>query len=337
MRAMHVKRVVFPAVALMLLGIATALVLHASLRRPAALLPVVIVQLQVPHSGLLQIAEAKAYFAEQGLNVTLKTVLTGNEAISQVLRGDADVGSTAETPVAKALAEGKQPRIIATIFSSRWSSGIVVRKDHGILQPADLKGKRIGFVFGTNTHYDLETFLSFHDIALASVSMVPGMPDELVAAMLAGKLDATSIWMPYMTQLQQKLGDQVETFYPKEGYAQTFNLVVRADYVAHNRVAVDRLLRALLEAESFAETHPEQAIGIIAKASGLDSGTLRGHGDALTYELTLKQSLLIATENQIRWYVRRGLAPGAPFPDVLAAIETEPLRALKPSRVTISK
>lgn len=337
MFASMVKRLVWLSVAL-LLGIGIVLALAVALRRPAVPLPIVIVQLQAPYCGLLQIAQAKAYFAEQGLHVTIRSVQTGYEAIHQVLRGDADIGGAAETPFARTLAEGKQPKIIASIFSSRWSSGIVARKDHGIVQAADLKGKRLGYVFGTNGHYDLETFLSFNDIALSSVQMVSAPPDALVTAILLGQVDAASIWLPYLMQMQQKLGDKATTFYSTEAYVQTFNLVVRPDYVAHNRVAVERLLRALLKAEAFAATYPEQAMAIVAAASGLDPALLGRHGNAPTYELTLKQSLLIATENQVRWFLRRGLVSGTgQFPDVLAAIETAPLRALKPSAVTISK
>jgi ABC-type nitrate/sulfonate/bicarbonate transport system substrate-binding protein len=332
-----VKRAVFFAVALVV-GIGGVLILYFPFRQPPpSPLPIVIARFKTPHSGLVHIAEAKGYFAEVGLTATIRTVLTGHEAIAQVLRGEVDVGSTAETPIARALAEGKQPKIIATIFSSRWSSGIVGRKDHGILKPADLKGKRIGFVSGTNTHYDLETLLAFHNIPLDSITMVPGMPDQLVTALVSGEVDAASIWIPFMTQMQQKLGNNAETFYPKEGYAQTVNLVVRSDYVMRNREATDRVLRALLKAEFFAETHPKEATDIIASASGLDASALYGHGDPLTYELTLKQSLLKATENQVRWYFRRGLVPSGPFPDVLNAVETEPLRAIKPTGVTISK
>ena len=340
MRTMHVKQWWWLAVVL-LLAIGIAFALKPLFLRPVAPLSIVIAQLHLPHSGLLQIAQAKGYFAEQRLHVTVRRVLLGNEAVTQVLRGEADVGTTAETPVARALAEGKQPKIIASIFSSRWISGIVVRSDHGITQPLDLKGKRIGYVFGTNTHYDLETFLSFHDIALASVTMVPGMPDKLAEAMLLGELDAVSLWIPYLTQLQHQLGDKATTFYPNEGFMQTVILVVRPDYVARHRDAIDRLLRALLKAEAFVETDPQQALAIIAAASNLDADVLRGHGNPLTYELTLKQSLLIATENQARWFLRRGLVPGKQpddaGPDVLAAFETAPLRALKPSAVTVSK
>jgi NitT/TauT family transport system substrate-binding protein len=338
--AMDMKRAVFFLVALIVVAVVAviALTLYSRIRQlPLSPLPIVIAKLKAPHSGLLDIAEAKGYFAQEGLLATIKTVPTGHEAISLVLRGEADVGSTAETPIAKALAEGKQPKVIATIFSSRWSSGLVARKDHGIFKPADLRGKRIGFIFGTNTHYDLETFLAFYSIPLDSVSMVPGTPDELVSALVSGKVDAASIWIPYMSQMQQRLGNDAQTFYPDGFYSQMFNLVVRPGYVVSNRETTDRLLRALIKAESFAETHPDQAIDIVALASGVDASVLRGHGDPLTYDLNLKQSLLLAIENEVRWLVRRGFVPSGPLPDVLHAFETEPLRAIKPTGVTISR
>ena len=334
---MNVRRVVSFAVA-PLVGLGIVLVLYAHFRQPPpSLLPIVITQFATPHAGLLHIAEAKGYFAAEGLSVTIKTVETGHEAITQVLQGEADFGSSAETPIAKALAEGKQPRIIANIFSSRWSSGIVVRKDHGILQPADLKGKRIGFIFGTNVHYELETFLAFHNIPLDSVTLVPGTADELVTAITTGEVDAVTNWEPWISQIHQKLGNKAETFFPEGIYLETIALVVRPDYVARHRAAVDRLLRALLQAELFAETHPDQALSIIASASGLNASDLGGHGHPLIYELTLKQSLLRATENEVRWFFKRGLVAAGPFPDVLEAFETEPLRALKPAGVTIVK
>ncbi|PRC91955.1 ABC transporter substrate-binding protein [Solimicrobium silvestre] len=304
---------------------------------PPSPLPIVILRFQTPHSGLIHIAQAKGYFTDEGLTVTYKTMQVGPEAIARVLSGEADFATTAETPVAMALAEGKHPKFIATIFSSRWSSGIVARKDHGVLTPEDLKGKRIGFVFGTNTQYDLETFLAFHNIPLDSITMVPGLPTELVAELVSGKIDAASVWVPHMTNMQNQLGDNGVTFLRNEAYAQTINIIVRPDYAAHHRKEIDRFLRALYKAEIFTKEHSNEAYNIIASASGVDTSVLRGHGEPLTYELTLKQSLLIATENQVHWFFRRGLVPNGPFPDILDAFETEPLRAIKPTEVTISK
>jgi len=334
---MNYKKMLVPVMLVVMLIV--ALFFHFMLPLPAQLapIPVVIVRFETPHTGLIHIAEAKGYFADEGLAATVKSMQVGTEAVTRVLSGEADFGTSAETPVAMALAEGKKPKVIATLFSSRWSSGIVVRKDHGILKPEDLIGKRIGYVLGTNTQYDLETFMAFHNIPVSSVTMVQGLPKELVAEIVSGKIDAASIWIPHMTEMQKALGNKVQIFLRDEAYAQTINLIVRPGYVARHRETVDRMLRALYKAEIFVRDHPDEAFDIIAKASDIDSSVLRGHGEPLTYELTLKQSLLLATENQVHWFFRRGLVPAAPFPDILDAFETEPLRAIKPTEVTISK
>ena len=84
-----------------------------------------------------------------------------------------------------------------------------------------------------------------------------------------------------------------------------------------------------------ASSHRPEAIDIIAAASGSDAGFLRSHWNSLSCEVTLNQSLLVATENEARWILRRGFVPGGSMPDVLNAFEPEPLRALKPAAVSI--
>lgn len=307
------------------------------LSKPAAPIPVVVSTIQAPHSGLFYIADAKGFFLDEGLSPTFRAAPTGYDSIGDVLAGRADFAGAAETPAARHLAEGKQPRVIATLFNSRWNSAIVARKDRGIQQPGDLKGRRIGIVFSTATHYMLETFLAFHDIPLEAVTLVRYKPDEMLPALAAGEIDAASIWNPFLAQMQQRLGDRLQTFYPQEFYSEVFLLVVSPDYVERQREAVDRMLRALLRADGFAREHPQEALRIIAAATNTDANALTGQGQPLTFELALQQFVLLAMENEVRWYFRRNLVPPGPFPDVLQAFEPEPLRALKPEVVTITK
>lgn len=156
--------------------VAAVIAIHTLLfpNRPAAeLKPMSIARLATPHSGLLLVAEAKGFFIEEGLKVDIRTSQSGYDAINQILAGKVDIGTAAQTPIARALAEGNRPKVIATIYASQWNTGIIARKDRGIASPADLQGKRIGFVFGSAAHYLMDVFLTFHRIPLASVSPVP--------------------------------------------------------------------------------------------------------------------------------------------------------------------
>ena len=321
-----------------LMGVAAAAV-QVSQRQPRqhAALPLVIACINTPHSGLLQVAAAKGYFAEEGLAVTLRTVPTGYDAIQAVLKGEADVGAAAETPIARALDEGKPVQVVATIFASRNNVGIVARKDRGILTPANLAGKRIGVVFGTASHYMLETFLAFHDVAIDSVSQVPIKPDVMVSSIVSGEVDAVAAWNPSYAKAGQQLGDNATVFSSGEFYAETYNLAVREGYGADNMTKTEAMMRALVMAERFVAGNVDEAVAIITSTTGTDERIFRTALDPRTYELALNQSTLLATENEARWYLRRGLVKDGSIPDILKAFDTQPLRRVKPAGVSIVK
>lgn len=299
--------------------------------------PLVIACLDTPHSGLLLVAAAKGYFADEGLAVTLRTTPTGYQAIQMVLKADAEIGAAAETPIALALDQGQALRIIATVFTSRKNVGVAARRDRGIEKPADLQGKRIGVVFGTASHYMLETFLAFNGVAPDQVTQVPITADRLVTSVVSGEVDAVAAWNPSFDRARRMLGDNAAVFSSGEVYAETFNLVVRSGYAEQHPQTVAAVLRALVRAEHFIRDQDGEAVALIAAATRTDPASLRAALDPRTYEVTLSQSLLLATESEARWYLRRGLVKDGRMPDILAAFEIGPLQSVKPSGVSIVK
>jgi NitT/TauT family transport system substrate-binding protein len=306
-------------------------------RAPTPPIPISIARLAAPHSGLLHVAEANGYFADAGLAVGFATIPTGYDGIRLVEAGVVHVAGPAETPIARALAEGASLSVIATIFTSQSNSGVVARRDRGIDSPTDLAGRRIAFVFGTATHYLLETFLAYHGIPLSGVEMVAHPPEEAAAALVDGRVDALSIWTPHLNRVQRALGPRAVTFSPKDFYAETCNLVATPQFLGSQRAAVIGLIEALLRAEDFVRSDTDAALATIARASSMDVDDLVGAGTLPAFEVTLRQSLLLALENEIRWMYRRGLVRQEEFPDVLGAIAVEPLRSLRPLAVGIVK
>ncbi len=332
------RRAVIVASASVAVAAATALVAWAFRAPRTRRYPLRIARLATPHSGLLLLAERKGFFDREGLDVEVLTVPTGYEAIERVLAGTADIGAAAETPIARALAEGKTPVVLTTIFTSQWNSGVVGRKDLGVHQPEHLRGKRIGFVFGTATHYMLEAFLAFHGIQVEEVDLVRMPPDALHDAITTGKVAAAAAWTPFLSRIQDALGANGTTFLPRDFYAETFNLVSRPSFPERNRVAVVALMRALVAAESFARQAPDAALDVISEASGTPAQALRQGGQPLTFELSLRPALRLALDNEIDWFYRRGMVQrGASAPDVAAAIDPEPLRSVSPRAVGIGQ
>lgn len=326
-------------VAMVVLATLIVLVIGVILTRPApiVLMPVVISKVQVPYAGLIDIAEEKGFFTEVGIQASIKPVEYGPQSIQAVLSGQADFGTAAETPIATALVAQKPIKIIATIFQFGDEPGLIADRSQGISNPEDLKGKRIGVVAGTVSQYLVEVYLAFNQIPLSDVKIVELTPTDLVHALTSHQVDAIAARNPQFTQAVHALGDRKLILPTRDIYRLYFNLVVRPEYLASNKAVVMRVLKALLMASAYIASNPDDAIRIIANNSKMDINDVRDHWNPLSYELTLSRALLIATESQARWIVKRGLVSGGTMPDVLNAIELQPLQTLNPSGVTITR
>ncbi len=62
----------------------------------------------------------------------------------------------ADTPYVMAFAKGNQIAVASTVFCSRKTAGFLVHVDHGVRTVANLRGRRIGRVFGSNAQYFLD-------------------------------------------------------------------------------------------------------------------------------------------------------------------------------------
>lgn len=114
----------------------------------------------------------------------------------------------------------------------------------------DLKGKRIGIIWGSNAHYTALSALEEAGLSDQEVSLIPLELDQLVAAYQAGKIDGFSAWEPTLSVIAQ--GDKPTfTLYRKlsSGYLfldpQLFEQHPRA-----TQALVAAFVRAIKELES---------------------------------------------------------------------------------------
>lgn len=165
-----------------------------------------------PYPALIFIARANNYFRDEGLDVDVQLHQTGVSALDALLAGNAELASTAETPVMFAVTGGRRLTILAETFASDRELALVAGKDRGIVAPADLKGKKIAVTPGTVGEYFLRTYLAVSGISPDEVEIVKLAPAELTDALLAGQVDAAASWNPWLKKLQHELGGRVVTF-----------------------------------------------------------------------------------------------------------------------------
>ncbi|HEY9108702.1 MAG TPA: ABC transporter substrate-binding protein [Roseateles sp.] len=289
-----------------------------------------------PVSLPLYVAEARGFFAAEGLAVKMLECASGRDCFQQTEEGGADLATSAELLVTLDHLKAGQAVLIAAISNSSQQIKLVARRSAGIAAPADLRGKRIGTVARTSAQYFLDNWLLFHDIAVGQVAVVPLAVNQLVQELASRRVDAVAIWEPVAGEAAARLGADRANLDAPRIYAQHFVLSMPRSQLAAREADVQRLLRALQKAEQFIAARPDDAAGVLAARLQLDRVAARATLAEHAYRLELTPMLLSTMDSQSRWAVREHVVEAARGTGSVArAIDAEPLRRAAPGAVTL--
>lgn len=293
-----------------------------------------------PISVLVQIAFSNGYFAEEGLDATPQHYDSGKAAIQSMTEGKADLVTAATTATMFSIIGGQEIMILAVIHSTSKNVAILVRRDHGIVKPEDLKGKTIGFARGTTGDYFADVFLRAHGIKRTEIKIVDLKPSEMAAALHTGIVDAVSIFnAPFIQrQLEREYGDKGQPFYGESLFTHIACLVARQDYVKQHPVTIRKVLKALIKAENFARQKPEEARRLVAKfVPLLNSSNLEDLWNDLFLRVTLDQPLIVDLEDESKWAINNGLTKRRDVPNYLNFIYFDGLQAVRPESIRVTR
>ena len=288
-------------------------------------------------SASVFVAYEKGFFKQEGIEVSILRFLSGKEALETVVSGKADLATVADHPIALGVMKGAKIYVLATLSNIGNIYGIVLRKDHGVSSLQDLKGKRIGVVFGTNAQFILDSFLLYHHIPRNRVTLVNLQANEIVKALSLGQVQAVATWEPFLSELQERLGNNALFYYDEKLliYKMTWNLAAGQDFVRRNPEAVKKILRALLKAEAFIHKNRQEARQIVIKSLKSDSGGFTRLWPAYRSNISLSPLLIENLESQSRWAIRNKLFSDREIPNFLQYIFFEGLESVNPKAVTI--
>ena len=286
-----------------------------------------------PEVALVHVAVTKGYFEEEGLDIEPVMRMFGKPSLQAVLDNKADFATVAETPIMFSIMNGEKIFVIAEIASSVKNTAVVTRRDTGITDPSKLKGKTIGVSHGTTGDFFLDSLLTANGLTRASVNTLEVKPDDMLEALVSGKIDAACTWNYPLTLIQQALGDNALVFFDEDIYTETFNIAVKQDFLLENPEAAKKLLRALIKAENFAKDNPAEARAIFSDFAQVDPKLVSLVWDSLEYEITLDASLLIMLEDEARWAIHKKLTTKTELPDYMKYIHVDTLKAVSPSAV----
>ncbi|MGC9269890.1 ABC transporter substrate-binding protein [Acidiphilium sp.] len=173
-------------------------------------------------------------------------------------------------PFVAAVSQGVPLGIIYNQERYTTAAGIVVRPGSGIMSLADLKGKKIAIVEGSQSSFELATFLQQAGVPFDAVRQLNMSPPEMRVAWTTKSIDAAIVWDPVFDALRGMGGTVLKTDADLPPDASSYNVCI-ADTQwakAHPKLVVD-FIRALNEGVVFTRTHPQQALALMARQAGI--------------------------------------------------------------------
>ena len=290
-----------------------------------------------PQSTLVHVAVAKGYFPEEGLAVQSLLHTYGKAALQSVIENKADFATVAETPVMFSVLKGEKIFVIANIEASNMNNAVVARKDAGISDASDLRGKRIAFTPGSTSDFFLDSLLTANGLTRKEIQPVALKPEEMQDAIMTKKVDAVCTWNYPLTQISRKLGSNGITFYDREIYTETFNIAARQEFVQKNPETIKRFLRALIKAEDFVAKNPDEAQAIMSADTKIDKSLIQEVWSSFGYHVILDQTLQITLEDETRWAMKNKLTDLTIIPDYPKFIHLDSLGAVKPEAIKMNR
>jgi NitT/TauT family transport system substrate-binding protein len=224
------------------------------------------------HAGFqsaVWVAKDLKIFDKYGLDVDVIMITGSARSVAALMGGSTQFATGSVVGPLAAVTRGSDIRLIAASYN-KFPYAFVVRPD--IKTPKDLRGKKINILnFGGSNDIALQLAFKEWGLKLSDAQVIIGgdAPTRL-AALMAGRMDATILSPPHLTIATQAgyrvladMGDMNVSFTQSSLYSRT-------GYLKENRDRAKRFLRAYSEAIHIIKTDRTHTMKIFAKRMRID-------------------------------------------------------------------
>lgn len=216
---------------------------------------------------LLHLADARGFFAEEGVPVHLVefTALSESRRAYELGRVDGFAGTTVEAIIA-ARTSPRRPRILWVFDFS--NGGDVLIASSRIASLAGLRGRNVGIESGSAGNLLLDVALERAGLGWSDVSLVPLHQPDMASAVRTGRVDAVVTYIPYSDAVLAAGG---RPLFSSRAAPETIADVLVLDSVvlASRPGVVPALRRALARAWEAARQDPPDVLAGAARRTGL--------------------------------------------------------------------
>jgi len=225
------------------------------------------VSLLLKDKGLLE-----KEFAKDGIAVRWVKTVSSSNALQFLNAGSIDFGSTAGSAALVAKINGNPIKSIYVYSRPEWTA-LVTTKDSKIVNIADLKGKKVALVRGTDPHIFLVRALL--SVGLTDKDITPVLVQQHAdggTALIRGDVDAWAGLDPMMAQ--HEVHDGAKLFFRKPE-ANTWGILnTREDFLKDHPDVVQRVLAVYEDARKHALANYDELKKVFIGVTGLSDAVV---------------------------------------------------------------
>ena len=218
-------------------------------------------------------ADAKGYFAEEGITIKLTQFEDGPSEIAAMKQGSMDVAFIG--PGAHKLCSKGEAQVF---LMQHMGDGDCIIGLNGLKTLEELKGKKVGYAAGTSSETILTTALASVGMTMEDIVAVSMDAPALTTAALSGQVDAIAAWSPMSLTIlaQAENATDICSNVDFATMASPGSWVVNPDWAAQNADVLVRFNRAMFKAMDFAsaattdDAVAQEVAEYVAKITGLD-------------------------------------------------------------------
>ena len=228
----------------------------------------------------------KGFYAEEGLEVSLREFEPGKGRSASVLEGKAQYG-VGDPSLLKLRMGGKPVVVLAQIFQHS-PQVLIARRDSGIYEPPDLVGKKVMIPLDDVGTVSVQAMLLNALGDLDRVTVIPHSYND--EDLQKGKVDAMTGYLSNEPLRLKQKGVEANIIDPRS-YGIDFygdNLFTTEQEIDAHPVRVKKVLRATLKGWAYALEHKDEIIDLILEKYNSDIGR-----DQLVYEAKVVDQMIV--------------------------------------------
>ena len=224
-------------------------------------------------------ADAKGYFAEEGITLNLTVFEDGPTEIAAMESGNMDVAYIG--PGAHKLCSTGNAEVF---LLQHLGDGDCIIGLNGVTKLEDLAGKKIGYAAGTSSESILTTALDSVGLTMDDVQALSMDATALTTAALSGSVDAVAAWSPYSLTILAESDNAVDICSNVDfpSLVSPGSWVVNPAWADENADVLVRFIRAMYKGMDYAATATtddaiaEEVAGYVAAVLKSDAETVIG-------------------------------------------------------------